>query len=195
MGIRRVTPITAALLVLGSLTAAPAAAQEPDPCHDPTDPAYGSHDCKVVRLREQPWVVIATVDSGINPYQEDFRLPPNHDLQGVHPSEFIEGYPADTKALDLSLSAPSLEAALAQDQSEWQAIEAEEPLGSPGRTSSPAGTRVRVASSMPTADTARGSHPWPGAASTGRAVTTCCWWRSKAVTTAGSGPRISPGST
>jgi hypothetical protein len=45
--------------------------------------------------------VIAVVDTGINPYHLAYRRPE----YAVHPSTYIEGFPADTPALGLSLGA------------------------------------------------------------------------------------------
>ena len=134
LGARRIaTRLLATVAVLGSaLAAGPAAGQAPDPCHDPGDAAYSTHACKVTRLRERPWVVIATVDTGINPYHVDFRLPPDDDLQGVHPSEFIEGYPAQTRALQLSFDRSSLSSARAADASRWSSIKPGEMTWIPG---------------------------------------------------------------
>lgn len=91
-----------------------------DLCADPTDPAYGSHDCKVQRLRQRSFAVIAIVDSGINPYHVDFRLPADDDLVGVHPSEYIEGYPTTADRMQLSFDAPSYRAAVDADVDQWE---------------------------------------------------------------------------
>lgn len=54
--------------------------------------------CSMDAFREKPFTVIAFVDSGINAYHHDFRAP-----EFVHhPSTYIEGYPADAQAIDLS---------------------------------------------------------------------------------------------
>jgi hypothetical protein len=110
--------MAATLLIPGTL-----AAQETDPCQDETDPAYGSYDCKVSRLRERSFVVVAVVDSGINPYHLDFRLAPDDDMQGVPPWEYIEGYPEGTPALDLSLDAETYDEAWAEDQPVWSSAQ------------------------------------------------------------------------
>ena len=56
-------------------------------------------ECSLKAFAEKPFTVIAFVDSGINPYHEDFRAP-----EFVHhPSKYIEGYPADAQELPLSL--------------------------------------------------------------------------------------------
>ena len=51
------------------------------------------------RLGSRSHVVIAVVDTGINPYHVAYRRPE----YAVHPSTYIEGFPADTPALGLSL--------------------------------------------------------------------------------------------
>jgi hypothetical protein len=62
-------------------------------------PAAEQLDCSLEAFRSKPFVVIAFVDSGINPYHQDFRAP---DFVH-HPSAFIEGYPTDAQAVPLSL--------------------------------------------------------------------------------------------
>lgn len=86
-----------------------------DACSDPDDDRYASYDCKVRRLRERSFVVIAFPDSGINPYHLDFRLDPADDRNGVAPWEYIDGYPRHARALDLSLDAPDYDTAVARD--------------------------------------------------------------------------------
>lgn len=61
----------------------------------------------------EPVVVIAHIDQGINPYHRAFR--DEGPLAYVHPSEYLDGYPADTPALWLSLNETSWEAAFAKD--------------------------------------------------------------------------------
>ena len=54
--------------------------------------------CSLEAFRDRPFVVMALIDSGINPYHQDFRAAEfTH-----HPSRFIEGFPADAEAVDLS---------------------------------------------------------------------------------------------
>lgn len=67
--------------------------------------------CRVAAFKGKPFVVIAVVDTGINPYHRDFRAPEFT----VHPSEFIAGYPAETPSIDLSFDAPTYEDARAAD--------------------------------------------------------------------------------
>lgn len=97
-------------------------------CHDPADPVYRSHACKVERLRQRPFVVVATVDSGINPYHEDFHLPPDDDRFDVHPSEYIDGFP-DSSPLELTLGVSSPAEGREVDAEAWEkASFSEEPL-------------------------------------------------------------------
>ena len=110
-----------ALLALALSTAVAPAGAAAGPCADPADPAYRSHDCKVQRLRQRSFTVIAVVDDGINPYHVDFRLDPDDDMIGVHPSEYIEGYPSDALRLDLSFDATSVSEAFQRDADQWQA--------------------------------------------------------------------------
>ena len=54
--------------------------------------------CSMEAFRAKPFTVIAFVDSGINPYHQDFRAPEfTH-----HPAEYVEGYPEAAEAVDLS---------------------------------------------------------------------------------------------
>lgn len=121
----RVVLIGVALAVAVAQLAVPANAAAAG-CGDPNDAAYDSHDCKVERLRRRSFTVIAVVDNGINPYHVDFRLDPDDDMVGVHPSEYIEGYPATAERLALSFDAPSLTAAYERDAAQWQAATAAE---------------------------------------------------------------------
>lgn len=80
--------------------------------------------------RDVPTVVIAVVDTGINPYHEEFRADlypgntdddPSNDLNlSEHPSRYIEGYPTQATALNLSLDAPDHATAVAQDN--WSEV-------------------------------------------------------------------------
>lgn len=71
--------------------------------------------CSLAAFRAKPFTVIAFVDSGINPYHQDFRAPEfTH-----HPSEYVEGFPADARRLDLSLGVADSEGyAAARDADE-----------------------------------------------------------------------------
>lgn len=66
---------------------------------------------------DQP-VVVALVDTGINPYHSFFRAP----NLTAHPSTWIDGFPEDAEALDLTLDAASYEDALAADQALWEGV-------------------------------------------------------------------------
>jgi hypothetical protein len=66
---------------------------------------------------DRPTTVIAHLDTGINPYHEAFR--DDSDLADVHPSEYIDGYPEDAEALELTLDADSYEEALEADEDVW----------------------------------------------------------------------------
>lgn len=78
-------------------------------------------ECSLLAFQNKPFVVIAFVDTGINPYHQDFRAP-----EFVHhPSEYIEGYPADTPSLDLSFDVADsrgYEAARLADTSAWNDV-------------------------------------------------------------------------
>jgi hypothetical protein len=54
------------------------------------------------RLASKSHVVIAVVDTGINPYHVAYRRPE----YTIHPSNYIEGFPQDAPALGLSFGAP-----------------------------------------------------------------------------------------
>jgi hypothetical protein len=65
----------------------------------------------IKRLRKRSHVVIAVVDTGINPYHVAYRRPD----YAVHPSTYIEGFPADAPALGLNLGEPDYVAARGGD--------------------------------------------------------------------------------
>jgi hypothetical protein len=55
--------------------------------------------CSLEAFKNKPFVVIAFVDSGINPYHQDFRAPEfTH-----HPSQYIEGFPDTAEEVPLSV--------------------------------------------------------------------------------------------
>ena len=71
-------------------------------------------DCSLEAFRANPFVVVALVDSGINPYHQAFRAPEF----AHHPSSFVSGYPADAESVELSLEvadASGYDAAKASD--------------------------------------------------------------------------------
>jgi subtilisin family serine protease len=78
--------------------------------------------CSLAAFRSKPFVVIAFVDSGINPYHDDFRAP-----EFVHhPATFLEGYPADATPLTLSLDladTDGYDAAVEADDEAWLGVE------------------------------------------------------------------------
>ena len=122
---RRFVLAMTVLVLAASQLGAPARAAD-TACTDQSDPAYRTHACKVERLRLRSFTVIAVVDNGINPYHVDFRLDPDDDRIGVHPSEYIEGYPADAQTMSLAFDAPSLAEAYERDADQWeQATKAE----------------------------------------------------------------------
>lgn len=66
--------------------------------------------------------VVALVDTGINPYHVVFR--DNSPRAFQHPSTYIEGYPADAIALELSLDAPDYWEAVRRDcEQVWSTLE------------------------------------------------------------------------
>src|ERR671914_99673 len=69
-------------------------------------------------LKERPFTVIAVVDSGIDPYHEEFRRP---ELQ-AHPSTYIEGFPRAAAALELTFDAEYYGYALRADESRWESV-------------------------------------------------------------------------
>lgn len=77
--------------------------------------------CSLDAFKKKPFVVIALTDTGINPYQADFRAP-----EFVHhPSTYIEGYPANAPAVNVSLDvadAEGYDAARNADLSKWNAL-------------------------------------------------------------------------
>jgi hypothetical protein len=78
-------------------------------------PAEEQVACSLEAFRAKPFTVIAFVDSGINPYHQDFRAP-----EFVHhPSTFVEGYPAEATSVDLSFDVADTEGyAAARDADE-----------------------------------------------------------------------------
>lgn len=127
---RFLTSILIALaLVAGSM---PALGARRDPCIDRKHRLYPTRTCKIERLKKRSFVVVALVDTGVNVYHKDFRLPSDSDMIGVHPSEFIEGFPKNAAVFDLSLNAPDYNSAMKADQAEWDAVEKERPYTFPG---------------------------------------------------------------
>ncbi len=87
--------------------AAPAPA-EPEPPSSTPAPAY------------EPHVIVGIPDTGINPYHEVYHRPERTE----HPCTYVEGFPCDLPALELSIGEHgSWEAAFEADRQLWEAIE------------------------------------------------------------------------
>lgn len=71
-------------------------------------------------LRRSPFVVVAVVDTGINPYHVDFRRP---ELT-VHPSQYIERFPKSAQALDISFGRGKTSSLVARDKAIWDQAKA-----------------------------------------------------------------------
>lgn len=65
--------------------------------------------------------VVAFVDTGINPYHATFRDGSARSYQ--HPSTYLEGYPADAKALPVTLDAPDYKEAVKADCELWKSVQ------------------------------------------------------------------------
>ncbi|MDQ3957921.1 MAG: S8/S53 family peptidase, partial [Actinomycetota bacterium] len=78
--------------------------------------------CSLQAFQKKPFVVIAFVDTGINPYHQEFRAP-----EFVHhPSKYIEGYPTDAAPLKPSFGladSKGYEAARTADDKMWQGVQ------------------------------------------------------------------------
>lgn len=122
-GLRTLSVLTALFVLVPSGDALAKRTRRGPDCTNSASSFYTSHECKVQRLRQRSFVVVALLDSGINPYHHDFRLPSNDDMIGVHPSEFIEGFPEEAPTFELALDAPDYESALAQDAGDWEAVQ------------------------------------------------------------------------
>lgn len=81
-------------------------------------------------VENPPTSVVAHIDTGVNPYHQAFR--DRSPLAHVHPSAYIEGFPEDARALNLSLDATSYEEALAQDRDVWANVTGGELYWIPG---------------------------------------------------------------
>lgn len=68
-----------------------------------------------------PQVVAAVLDTGINPYHEQFR--DHSPLAHVHPSTYLRGFPRDAEAIHLTLDASTYEDAVKADSAEWEKVE------------------------------------------------------------------------
>ena len=79
-------------------------------------------------LKNESFTVIAVVDTGINPYHDDFRRP---DLT-THPSSYIDGFPKSAKALNLTFGLPTLMDSQKKDEKVWKGAKAEQLYWIPG---------------------------------------------------------------
>lgn len=80
------------------------------------------------RLKRRSHVVIAVVDTGINPYHLAYRRPE----YAVHPSRYIEGFPADTPALGLTFGNDYVTARGADDAPVWSQVQGRQLYWIPG---------------------------------------------------------------
>ena len=108
--------------------------------------------CSLDAFQKRPFVVIALTDSGINAYQQDFRAP-----EFVHhPSKYIEGYPQNAQALDLSLNVADqegYEAARNVDEETWDGVQSSKLYWFPG---------TRIVGGISIAAGGGGTYPdWP----------------------------------
>jgi hypothetical protein len=87
--------------------------------------------CSLEAFERKPFVVVAFVDSGVNPYHQDFRAP-----EFVHhPSKYVEGYPAEAAAIKPSFGiadAKGYEAARAADDAMWKLVKGDQLYWFPG---------------------------------------------------------------
>lgn len=78
--------------------------------------------CSLEAFKERPFVVMAIVDSGVNVYHHEFRAPEfTH-----HPSTYIERFPTEAPAVDLSFGVADGEGydqARAADEDMWLDLE------------------------------------------------------------------------
>lgn len=63
-------------------------------------------------------VVVAVIDTGVNPYHEWFAAPG----LTAHPSTFVAGFPAAAVPLELTVEAPDYESARAADADVWRSL-------------------------------------------------------------------------
>ena len=87
--------------------------------------------CSLAAFKRKPFVVVAFVDSGVNPYHQDFRAP-----EFVHhPSKYIEGYPAEAAAIKPSFDvadAKGYDAAREADDAMWKLVTGDKLYWFPG---------------------------------------------------------------
>jgi subtilisin family serine protease len=101
-------PATLAVLLLTAVFAG-CLANSDDPDIGPTPPDA------VDEFR--PRVVVAIIDTGIQPYHMEFRQLVEDPT--AHPSTYIPGYPAETDALEITLDGEDLEASRDADADLW----------------------------------------------------------------------------
>lgn len=71
-------------------------------------------------LRDDSHVVIAVMDTGINPYHVAYR----RDGMDVHPSEYVTGYPSNASAISLTTEGPTYSLSRANDDAAvWSQVE------------------------------------------------------------------------
>lgn len=92
-------------------------------------PVGVGHTPDSLELAQDPWVVIAVVDSGINPYHEEFR-----DARfTAEPRTYITGYPPEARRLDLTLDKSlSFATARTADEEAWESVEGRKLYWIPG---------------------------------------------------------------
>lgn len=152
--VRRLAAVLTAAVSL-SLVAGPAGAQVPPT--PPRDKWYAENDtghfstgdrvridrsclglpkpkqvaCSLQAFERKPFVVVAFVDTGINPYHQDFRAP-----EFIHhPSKFISAYPGSSARFDLALEAADAkgyDAGRKADADEWAGLRQRELVWFPG---------------------------------------------------------------
>ncbi|MBI2076908.1 MAG: PKD domain-containing protein [Euryarchaeota archaeon] len=79
-------------------------------------------------LASRSFAIIAIVDSGINPYHEEFLAPEFT----AHPSSYITGYPEDAIELSLSLAEQSYSEAVEADRDVWKSVKGNKLYWIPG---------------------------------------------------------------
>ena len=92
-------------------------------------PAIASKPRVTVVKTKRPLVVVAHIDTGVNPYAPAFR--DRSPLAYKHPSTYIPGYPKDAQALRLTLDKP-FEQAWKADEQKWALLRRGELYWIPG---------------------------------------------------------------
>lgn len=113
--------------------------------------APSSHAIGPPAKKFRPQVVVAHIDSGINPYSLAFR--DNSKLAKKHPASYIPGFPGDAEALNLSLDLP-YEEAIEKDKAIWAGVESKKLYWIPG-------TRIVGAISLGAGGTCSAESPPP----------------------------------